>query len=54
MIRIDTRILLRCYPLDDREPAGAVTRTAIESLGLPDNSFAYWFDFSDDCGIRSP
>ena len=30
-------------------PAGAVTRTAIGSLGLKkDDAFGYWFDFGDD------
>lgn len=36
-------------PFDDRQPAGDVTHTTIESLGLKvDEPFAYWFDFGDD------
>jgi hypothetical protein len=36
-------------PFGDRKPAGDVTRTTVESLGLvAGNTFAYWFDFGDD------
>jgi len=34
---------------DDEKPAGDVTRTTINSLGLDvDEPFGYWFDFGDD------
>ncbi len=33
----------------DKQPAGDVTRTTIDSLGLKvDEPFGYWFDFGDD------
>jgi hypothetical protein len=36
-------------PLDDRKPAGDVSRTTIGSLGLKTGEvFGYWFDFGDD------
>jgi hypothetical protein len=36
-------------PLPGRKPAGDVTRTPIESLGLKvGEAFGYWFDFGDD------
>ena len=36
-------------PFGDREPAGEVTRTTIDDLGLKiDEAFGYWFDFGDD------
>lgn len=34
---------------DDSEPAGEVTDTTIDSLGLEEGrAFGYWFDFGDD------
>lgn len=36
-------------PFEDDEPAGVVTRTAIDSLDLKvGRPFGYWFDFGDD------
>ena len=34
---------------DDQKPAGVVTETTIDALGLKmDQAFGYWFDFGDD------
>lgn len=34
---------------DDEKPAGVVTRTALDALGLKTGqAFGYWFDFGDD------
>jgi len=34
---------------DDQKPAGVVTRTAVDALGLKRGQvFGYWFDFGDD------
>lgn len=34
---------------DDQRPAGVVTRTTIDALGLKNGqTFGYWFDFGDD------
>lgn len=36
-------------PFSDSKPAGVVTNTSIDSLGLKvDQPFGYWFDFGDD------
>jgi len=36
-------------PFDDQKPAGMVTRTTIDALGLKKGqAFGYWFDFGDD------
>ncbi len=36
-------------PFDDRKPAGMVTRTTIDALGLKKGqAFGYWFDLGDD------
>ncbi len=36
-------------PFSRRKPAGDLTLTAVESLGLKvDDAFGYWFDFGDD------
>ena len=36
-------------PFADERPAGVVTRTKLDDLGLrKDQPFAYWFDFGDD------
>jgi len=36
-------------PFESRKPAGIVTQTAMDALGLEkDQAFGYWFDFGDD------
>ena len=36
-------------PFDEPRPAGVVTRTTIDALGLKKGqAFSYWFDFGDD------
>jgi hypothetical protein len=36
-------------PFGEREPAGNVARTTLDSLGLKTgDGFGYWFDFGDD------
>ena len=36
-------------PFDDQRPAGVVTRTTVDALGLKKGqAFGYWFDFGDD------
>jgi len=36
-------------PFEDQKPAGLVTRTTIDAVGLKvGDAFVYWFDFGDD------